>query len=287
MPEVKVFADAVEFYERAEPFLLRCEAEHNLILGVVGGLVGSASPRYVDPFLATVEQGGAVVGAAMRTPPHNLVLSEGLDGDAIASLARAVRAVYAELPGVSGPRAGAREFADQWQAATGQPFEVAMARRIYKLSRVRPAALVPGYMRPGMPADRDLLMRWLRGFHEDVSVDASSIEEAANRYMAHEGRSIYFWDDGGPVSMAGCCGRTQHGMRIGPVYTPPSHRCRGFASACVAALSQRLLDEGRTFCFLYTDLGNPTSNHVYQAIGYEPVADVDTYRFGAVSEAAG
>jgi predicted GNAT family acetyltransferase len=41
-----------------------------------------------------------------------------------------------------------------------------------------------------------------------------------------------------------------------------------------------MLAEGRRFCFLFTDLGNPTSNHIYQEIGYRPVADVDVYRFG-------
>ena len=78
----------------------------------------------------------------------------------------------------------------------------------------------------------------------------------------------------------------QSGIRIGPVYTPPALRGRGYASACVARLSQDKLDEGRTFCFLYTDLSNPTSNHIYQEIGYEPVCDVADYRFTVPAEAA-
>jgi predicted GNAT family acetyltransferase len=82
------------------------------------------------------------------------------------------------------------------------------------------------------------------------------------------------------VSWAGAGGRTPHGTRIGPVYTPPEHRRRGYAGALVAATSQAQLDEGLEFCFLFTDLANPTSNHVYQAIGYEPVTDIDVYVFG-------
>ncbi len=73
---------------------------------------------------------------------------------------------------------------------------------------------------------------------------------------------------------------TPSGIRIGPVYTPPADRRQGYASALVAAASQTLLDQGRRFCLLFTDLANPTSNHVYQAIGYEPVTDVDQYRLG-------
>jgi uncharacterized protein len=60
-----------------------------------------------------------------------------------------------------------------------------------------------------------------------------------------------------------------------PVYTPPALCRRGYASACVAALSARLLTEGRRLCFLYTDLANPTSNAIYQKIGYRPVYDID------------
>ena len=65
------------------------------------------------------------------------------------------------------------------------------------------------------------------------------------------------------------------------MYTPPELRGRGYASACVAALSARELDEGRRFCFLYTDLSNPVSNAIYQRIGYTPVSDVVDYRFEA------
>ena len=79
------------------------------------------------------------------------------------------------------------------------------------------------------------------------------------------------------MSWAGVGGRTPNGTRIGPVYTPPSERGHGYASALVAAASQAQLDEGLAFCFLFTDLANPTSNHIYQAIGYEPVTDIDAY----------
>src|SRR5205823_10825158 len=95
------------------------------------------------------------------------------------------------------------------------------------------------------------------------------------------GAGLVLWDDGGPTSVAGFGGATPNGIRIGPVYTPPELRRRGYASALVAALSQRMLDQGRRLCFLYTDLSNPTSNRIYRAIGYEPVCDSKEYRFAA------
>lgn len=81
--------------------------------------------------------------------------------------------------------------------------------------------------------------------------------------------------------MAGAGGRTPNGIRISAVYTPPDLRCRGYASALTAAVSQDQLNRGRRFCFLFTDLANPTSNKIYQEIGYRPVCDYDLYRFGA------
>ncbi len=82
--------------------------------------------------------------------------------------------------------------------------------------------------------------------------------------------------------MCGTAGRTSSGIRIGAVYTPPEMRGHGYASNCVAAASQAQLDSGLRYVFL-TDLRNPTSNHIYREIGYEPVCDVDEYRFESPS----
>jgi predicted GNAT family acetyltransferase len=94
-------------------------------------------------------------------------------------------------------------------------------------------------------------------------------------------RDVFLWDDGGPVSLAALGRRTPHGVSIGPVFSPQERRGRGYASACVAALSQRMLDQGWAFCTLFTDLGNPTSNKIYQAVGYRPVCDFTEIRFSA------
>jgi hypothetical protein len=100
-----------------------------------------------------------------------------------------------------------------------------------------------------------------------------------DRWIAGRGRTLYLWEDGEPVSLCGVGGPTPNGIRIGPVYTPPASRGRGYASALVAAVSQAALDAGRRFCFLFTDAANPTANHIYQQIGYEHVRDVLVYDF--------
>jgi predicted GNAT family acetyltransferase len=126
---------------------------------------------------------------------------------------------------------------------------------------------------------------WFLAFAAEALADsnhpASRADAQATATHWLGARGLWVWEDEGLVAMAGAGGRTPTGIRIGAVYTPPDKRRRGYASALVAALSQAQLDAGRRFCFLYTDLANPTSNHIYQAIGYEPVCDVDEYRFEA------
>lgn len=79
--------------------------------------------------------------------------------------------------------------------------------------------------------------------------------------------------------LTGYGGPTPNGIRVFAVYTPAELSRRGYATACVASLTERLLQGGRTFCFLSTDLANRTSNATYQWIGYRPVIEVDDYRF--------
>lgn len=214
------------------------------------------------------------------TPPHNLVLSL-LPLAAVAPIAADAYRHYGTLPGVLGPTDAARAFAERWRALTGQPYRRAVAERIYQLEAVTPVLAVPGALRRATAADRDLLITWLAAFYRETLGEGGlrQAEHTADARLTTETAAIYFWEDGRPVSLAGYSGPTPNGIRIAPVYTPPELRGRGYASATVAALSQLLLDGGRRRCFLFTDLANPTSNRIYQAIGYRPVCDVDEYRF--------
>ena len=136
-------------------------------------------------------------------------------------------------------------------------------------------------MRRASEADRPLLEAWIAAFQREAMGEANptGIEKAVTRWLTSPSRFLALWEDTEPVAMAGATGPTPNGIRIDPVYTPPARRKRGYASALVAALSQAQLDAGRRFCFLFTDLANPTSNHIYQQFGYEPVVDIAELRF--------
>ncbi len=138
-------------------------------------------------------------------------------------------------------------------------------------------------MRAYADGDADLVVA-MHGAFLDEAMPGNPFEndsrELVERRLADAGGGFELWEDGGRVvSLAGYGAPTANGIRIGPVYTPPEHRRRGYASALTAGVTQKLLDRGRRFCFLYTDLANPTSNSIYRQVGYEPVSDVDQWRF--------
>jgi hypothetical protein len=276
--------DAGAFLDRVGGFLGRHEAENNLLFGILDGLRRDVSISDGPPLLAEVRDGDEILAVALRTPPRNLVVAECQAPAAIDALVDDLVAAGDTLPGALGPVDAIRRFVERWTALTGQPHRKQLGERAFRLSRVIPPPAPAGEMRLAGADDFRLLVDWLLAFSAEAlpeeDNDPADAERLVQRWLEHGYRRNYLWEvDREAVSWAGAGGRTPHGTRIGPVYTPPEHRRRGYAGALVAEASQAELDEGLEFCFLFTDLANPTSNKIYQQIGYEPVADVDEYRF--------
>jgi predicted GNAT family acetyltransferase len=277
--ELRRFAEIDDFLEAAGPFLVEREAEHNLIFGVSATIRDTPEAYSGPPYMAVVERGARVVAAALQTPPFRLILSEVDDPAAYPLIAADV--LDRDLPGVTGPVEPTLAFLEAWASLGGPPATLQMSDRSYRLTQVRPPRPVAGRMRPATIEDRPVVRDWIEAFMLEAFgvVDLGEVEANVDRWLAGRNRTLYLWEDGEVVSLTGVGGPTPHGIRIGPVYTPPAGRRRGYASALVAAVSQAELDAGRRFCFLFTDLANLTSNRIYQAIGYEPVRDFDLYGF--------
>jgi uncharacterized protein len=268
------------FADRAFPFLLDREPEHNLIVGICGQL---REGRYSDPYLAVVEDNDRVVAVAVRTPPHNVLLSHIDDVRALETIARDVHDCFGDgVPGVQGGSDDARRFAGIWTTLTMKRAVTDMQQRIYQATRVALPKGVPGEVRPATGDDRGLLIDWHTAFNEEALGRTPHDGVEANvdwRLAPATSSGVFIWWDGDPVAMVGFGRPTPNGIAVAPVFTPPDLRGRGYASACTAEVTKRLLDGGKRFVFLYTDLSNPTSNSIYQKIGYRPVCDVDQYRF--------
>ena len=140
-------------------------------------------------------------------------------------------------------------------------------------------AYATGKIRLAVDRDRYLLIDWTQAFRQEAlraAEDRSDSELWVERKLQNQ--SLYVWQDRETVSMAAYGGATPNGIRVNAVYTPPEHRGKGYATSCVAGISQKLLNQYK-HCFLFTDLANPASNYIYRKIGYLPMDDISNYSF--------
>jgi predicted GNAT family acetyltransferase len=274
--KLETYTNAAEFLRHTRQELERQEAANNLMLGIALSLSRATETPRTLPYMAAVVDAHGPALVALMTPPHNVIL-HGVRPDLGAApglLLRDLREGGWSVPGAIGPAGAVEAFCQAWVDAAGGSYEVHMRMRVYELRRVIPPPHPGGEMRLATVDDLDLVAAWNHDFSHAISepVDAEAARESAARKLA--AGDLCLWVDGEPVSMAARARPMPHGIAVNLVYTPPEHRRRGYAAACVAALSQSLLDAGYQFCALFADLANPTSNGIYQRIGYEPVCDV-------------
>ena len=280
------YASGELFLRKASPFLEANEAANNLILGLAFRIREDLQTFDFSPYLCLIEDKEGLALAALMTPPHWLILtSDRKDSDpVINALVRNLSLGKHEIPGILGPVTLAERFAEVWAKTTGNPYYLNRRERIYDLKTVISPRMAPGHIRLATSADQALAIEWTFAIRKEIQ-EGDSWEEASRIAVEKIARQeLYLWEDQEPVSMAAKTRPTRHGSCIGLVYTPPEERGRGYASNCVARLSQIILDEGKHFCALFTDLANPVSNHIYQEIGYRPVCDVHQYVFGQIPE---
>lgn len=257
---------------------MRAEVENNLILGIAAALARNPRSAKSRPYFATVELKGRVTACALRTPPHKFVLSGCDNPNAMRMLAADAASFYPDLEVVLGPEPDVEAFAGAWSAVVGRKVERGMRQRIHEIRLLeRPASPAPGRLRPARDSDLDVVIPWIRGLVDEIQ-DIQTDDPAQLAQTRLNDETLFLWDDRGPVSMAGWGGKTPNGVRVNLVYTPRELRSRGYATACVSALTERLLSQGNKYCCLYTNLANPVSNRIYHRIGYRPVRDFSDFR---------
>ena len=277
MIEILSHSDARELISLSGLFLESHESENSLPLGLVHTL--AENPLYYGPdpaLLLSVLDSGQPAGVAVMTPPKRIILSR-LEADhelCTAQIAAHLRSNDALTPGVVGPASEATAFVDAWlREVPGFSVNISMRMRVFEIREVADVPLAPGFLRVASMADCDLMVKWVHRFGEAIGepTDFAQAQSSTVRYI--EEQQLYIWEDGEPVSLAAKSRATRHGITINKVYTPPENRNNGYATSCVHTLTQKLLSERYSFCSLYTDLANPTSNSIYVKIGYRAVGD--------------
>jgi GNAT superfamily N-acetyltransferase len=275
--EVQFHGSADEFRALADPVYRRDPVAHTIELTV---LRPGALPD--DSLLLTVWNNSDVIGAALQTPPYplacNAIPVESVDV-VVAELAR----VHPELNGVRGAREAAVAFAAAWYAVTGRTGSVSAEERLYRLGTLQSPSGVGGSARPANDDDRDVLVDWIELFFSETFSHQRDMQ-AGQRFVDaanDKGDQFTLWVvEGAPVSMAMLRAPAAGVSRIGPVFTPAERRGHGYGSAVTAAAADLAQRRGVADVVLFADLANPTSNAIYQKIGFEPVADSVRIEFG-------
>jgi uncharacterized protein len=267
----ELFRDATRFLAAAGPFLAQREAENTVLLGAA--LRARRKPR--EAVMAVVRDADIVRLAAIMIPPHALVVSAG-DPDAILHLVEALRQAGVRPPGVSGLEPMAERFAAQWRAGEDTAAEPALRMILYCSDRITAPRNVPGELRPAAPGDLDWLAEWQHRFAKQAGLSAA--EQAADMRPVVAARiaraEMHIWIvEGQPVASAAFLPTTPAGDagRINAMFTLEEARGKGYASACVAALSQQLLDRGWRYCLIFADRDNLITTRIYPRLGYREI----------------
>ncbi len=259
--------------EKADEFLSSEPVLHNLILSILHARVAQGEPgRYWIAF-----RGEKAVGLVLQSPLEFPATLTPMEPPAVLAVVDAIAEAGVELPGVNGDAATAARFAGQWSErckSAATPFQ---GTRLYELLELGEIPRIDGQLRQAGSSDRSLMIQWTRAFQEEIGESANGTELRVDRGLA--AGQLWLWDQNGETTSMAVGREPVRGVvRLAGVYTPPEKRKRGYAEACVYALSKHLRDRGYR-CVLYTDLANPTSNSIYRRIGYRAVAEALRYRF--------
>ncbi|AWW43326.1 GNAT family N-acetyltransferase [Streptomyces cadmiisoli] len=275
--------DVDDFLARAGDFLRSRPALHTTPLSLTEKIrtLGAAAHGAGVPVFGRLEQAGEVHATFYRFPSRGLSVTS-LTPEQADTLAARLVALGHSLPWITADDSTAGAFAEAWQRHTGATPTVRVRLHLYRLDTLTPPEPVPaGRGRLVGEEEHEHLMRWCREFAadvgEEVTIDAASW--AGTRFAE---KRYTFWEtpDGTPVSMAGVNPMVGGQVRVDPVYTPAHLRGQGYAGAVTVEVSRAALAAGAKEVVLYTNAANPTSNALYQRLGYRPVTDFVVYDFG-------
>jgi hypothetical protein len=287
-PRLQFYTDPGEFLAAAGGYLAAAPVVSTVVTTVAHRLLAQQADGMAQPgrtWWLVVENASAVAGAGMRSatfapyPPFLLPMPD----QAAVALARALHERGEEVLGLNGARPAVDLCAAELARLGGGRVQVSVQARLHELGELVWPAPVPGGLRVAAEDDVDLVMEWFGAFMGDADeqagrprgASAHDVPDRAELLRRIRTGSLWFWVNqaGQRVHLTGVSPPAFGVARVGPVYTPPAQRGRGWASNAVAAISRRIQAEGARVC-LFTDQANPTSNKIYAALGYQPVADM-------------
>ncbi|WP_405960917.1 GNAT family N-acetyltransferase [Streptomyces sp. NBC_00024] len=286
--------DVDAFLSRAGDFLRSRPALHTMPLTVTEKYRTNGAPAHgaAAPVFGRLERGDEVHAAFFQRTPSGPLSLTSVTREQADALAARLADLGHPVPGVGGDHDGSTAFAEAWQRRTGAEPVLTTRLHLYRLGTLTPPEPFPeGRGRLVGEEDREHLIRWCREFCVDVGEDSSIklIDAGSWAESRFADRHFTFWEtpDGTPVSMAAATSMVGGMVRVDPVYTPAHLRGRGYAGAVTVEASRAALAGGATDIVLFTDPGNPTSNALYQRLGYVRITDFAVYDFSGAAPQAG
>ncbi|MFE2878295.1 GNAT family N-acetyltransferase [Streptomyces roseus] len=265
--------DLAAFRAAAGPAVAAEPVSNTSLLTVLDALERRGPDAYgsAEPFFGWwTGADGDIAGALLCTPPYPLLTGALSDG-AVRGLGAALAAepLLAGVETLNARRSDAAALAAAW----GRPSEVTRESRLYRLAGLRAPDPVPaGRARTATEADLPLLLDWSGAFKRETGQPGGPSEASLRDRLSYGG--VLLWEHAGrPVSMAGFFRVIGAASRVGPVYTPPEWRGRGYAAGVTRAVSEAACAAGASEVLLFTDPADPTGNGVYRRLGYAPVED--------------
>lgn len=267
-----------DFLDIAEDFLLKEESLNNLSLGLAERLKtnGMANPGSGEPFFIILEIQEKVVGTALRTSPERPLALSRIAEENLPELIKVLEEKEVILEGCVGPTETVKAFCKLWKI----PSKPAMGQGVYECVKSIPPREIRGSLikaRLDHSEEVEAAVLFGAGFieecfplHREPLVEARKMVE----FYIEQG-VLFLWksQEGDLVSMAVRNRESKNASTIGWVFTPKEQRGRGYGSMVTFGVTQEIFKSGKKFANLFTDLSNPTSNSIYQKIGFRKIAD--------------
>ncbi len=272
-----VYHSAKQYLEASQQMLEERELQNNLILGLCNAIIEKNLPAKDCVFINAYES-GRLMSTSINTIGRAIVSCSTEDTQSVKELAAYYRDQDIPLKGVFGEINPATAFARFY----GCGFATDMTMIVHRLSRVNDLPVVSGSFRTAVNEDLEMIMDWTLRFQKEADpAYPTSGDENLNKVRSGiADRDFFLWmDKNVAVSMAAINRKTRNVGVVGYVYSPEEHRKKGYATALVQKLSEHILQRGFKYCGLFTDQANPTSNHIYGKIGYDPLTTFATIGF--------
>lgn len=268
MIQLQIYKEVSCFKEEVTPILERNEQENNLLLGV---LQFTENPL----FMAVAKQNEKIALIFFQTEEQKMIVAKSeVSGETIQEIAKELTKVYPDIPGLIGEKRVVKQLAEEIAQLEQKKLSIRMNQGVYELKKVKKKWDALGVFRQINSSELPSIEKWVYQFCEDVQLPTTEekAKQTANTLVSTN--RLFGWEvDGRLVSVAAITRPTKSNITVNFVYTPKDERKKGYASNCVAALSQHMLERGYKTTTLYTDLANPTSNKIYQEIGYELIME--------------